>query len=72
MDFWQTLAENWVEILGALGTIAAVFLGTKMKGKTPEQKAAAKIQKQEKKCAADVQRLKKDNEKLEALKNASN
>ena len=72
MDFLEILTENWAELLGALGTIAAVFLGTKLKGKTPEQKAATKIKKQEKKCAADVQRLKKDNEKLEALKNASN
>lgn len=67
MDFLEILSENWVEILGAVGTIVAVFFGTKRK-RTPEEKHAAEVAKQEKKTAKAATKAKKEADKLVTLK----
>lgn len=63
----EFLAENWVVILGAVGTICTA-IATSAKKKTPEERQAAKIAKAEKKAEKKFQAAKKATDKLIELK----
>lgn len=68
MDFLEILAENWAELIGAVGTILAVIFGTKLKTKTAEERQAAKIAKAEKKAEKKYKAAKAAALKLEEVK----
>lgn len=63
----EFLAENWVVILGAIGTICTA-IATSAKKKTPEERQAAKIAKAEAKAEKKYQAAKTAALKLEELK----
>ena len=70
-EFLEILAENWAELLTAIGTIIAIFL-TRYK-KTPteteiEAKQKRKIAKQEAKLYKKIESVKTDVQKLESMK----
>lgn len=68
MDFLEILGENWAELLGALGTILAVFFGSRLKPKTAEERQAAKIAKAEAAAEKKYQAAKAAALKLEEMK----
>lgn len=70
MDFLETLSENWVEILGAIGTIIAVFFGTKRKKTAEEIKAAAEAKQAKKSQAATAKLMKAEAAQKKAMEKA--
>ena len=66
MAIWETIKDNWFEILTAIGTIAAIFT-TRAKPSMSEKKER-KAAKLESKAQKKLDQAKKDYEKAASLK----
>ena len=70
MEFLETLSENWIEILSAIGTIVAIFFGTKRKKSAEEIKAAKEAKQKKKSQAATAKLMKAEAAQKKALEKA--
>ncbi len=67
MVIWETIKENWFEILAAVSTIASIFM-TRGNKRTKAERQEIKAKKLETKAAKDLDKAKAKYEKAAQLK----